>query len=50
MFVQPRSSPQDLAYIKKWYTIEFDEKSAITNVGGRDDSGRVTRAKADFNP
>lgn len=40
----------DLDYIKKWYTVDFDEKLAVNKVGGRDDSDRVDRGREDFAP
>lgn len=41
---------QDIEYMKKWYTCDFDEKQAVSNIAGRDDSDRVNRGKTDFNP
>ncbi len=41
---------QDIDYIRKYYTIEFDQTSAIDTIGGRDDSGRVAKAEKGFNP
>lgn len=41
---------QDIDYIRKWYTIEFDPKQAIETVGGRDDSGRYKKGEKEFMP
>jgi hypothetical protein len=41
---------QDIDYIKKYYTIEFDESQAVTTVGGRDDSARYAKGEKEFQP
>jgi len=40
----------DTEYIKKWYTVDFDENLAVNNINGRDDSDRVQRGRTDFKP
>jgi hypothetical protein len=41
---------QDLDYIKKYYTIEFDQEQAVSQLGNRDDSARVEKGKKEFQP
>ncbi|KAL7420177.1 hypothetical protein Q5752_005143 [Cryptotrichosporon argae] len=40
----------DLDYIRKYYTIEFDEQQKVDTVGGRDESERIKRGRTDFKP
>lgn len=40
----------DTEYMKKWYTVDFDEDLAVSKINGRDDSDRVQRGRTDFNP
>jgi len=40
----------DIDYIKKYYTVEFDESQAVDKVGGRDDSARTQRGRKEFQP
>ena len=41
---------QDIDYIKKWYTIEFDKEQAVSQLGDRDDSARVKKGENEFKP
>ena len=41
---------QDVDYIRKYYTVDFDENQAIKEVGGRDDSARYKKGKEEFQP
>lgn len=41
---------QDVDYIKKYYTVEFDKQQAVSEVGGRDDSARVKKGESEFQP
>lgn len=45
-----QTDSQDIDYIKKYYTIEFDESQAVTTVGGRDDSARYAKGEKEFQP
>ncbi|OCF70869.1 hypothetical protein I204_08499 [Kwoniella mangroviensis CBS 8886] len=40
----------DVDYIKKYYTIEYDESQAVENINGRDDSQRVRKGEKGFQP
>lgn len=40
----------DVDYIKKYYTVEFDKEQAVNEVGGRDDSARVKKGESEFQP
>lgn len=40
----------DTEYMKKHYTVDFDEERARPIINGRDDTARVERGKKDFNP
>ncbi|KAI9632138.1 uncharacterized protein MKK02DRAFT_20857 [Dioszegia hungarica] len=40
----------DVDYIRKYYTVEFDPKDAVSNIGGRDDSARVKKGEKEFMP
>ncbi|WWD22893.1 hypothetical protein CI109_107388 [Kwoniella shandongensis] len=40
----------DIDYIRKYYTVDFDEQQAIANVNGRDDSERVRKGREIFRP
>jgi hypothetical protein len=44
------SDGQDIDYIKKWYTIEFDKTQAVSQLGDRDDSARVKKGEEEFQP
>jgi hypothetical protein len=41
---------QDIDYIKKWYTIEFDKDQAVTKLGERDETARVQKGEKEFKP
>jgi hypothetical protein len=41
---------QDADYMRKHYTVDFDEERARPIINGRDDTERVDRGKKDFNP
>lgn len=41
---------QDIDYIKKYYTVEFDAEQAVKTVGGRDDSARYKKGENEFQP
>ena len=41
---------KDIDYIKKWYTIDFDNGQAVSNISGRDDSGRFQKGEKEFMP
>lgn len=40
----------DTAYMEKWYENGFTPELAVDELGGRDESERVNRAKKSFNP
>ncbi|KAJ4469240.1 FAD/NAD(P)-binding domain-containing protein [Lentinula aciculospora] len=40
----------DLDYMKKWYELQYNEDVAVSDLGGRDESGRVQKAKKSFQP
>jgi len=40
----------DIDYIKKYYTVEFDQSQAVSEVGGRDDSARTKKGEKEFQP
>ncbi|ORX39868.1 hypothetical protein BD324DRAFT_597443 [Kockovaella imperatae] len=40
----------DLDYMKKYYTMDFDTSEAVQEVGGRDDSDRYKKGQHEFNP
>lgn len=41
---------QDLDYMKRWYELEYNKEVAVSDLGGRDESGRVEKAKELFQP
>jgi hypothetical protein len=43
-------SLQDVDYIKKYYTIEYDKNQAVKMLGGRDETERVKKGENDFKP
>lgn len=50
MIVATILTRQDVDYIKKYYTVEFDQQQAISTVGGRDDSARFAKGEKEFQP
>ncbi|OCF34508.1 hypothetical protein I317_03655 [Kwoniella heveanensis CBS 569] len=40
----------DTEYMRKYYTVDFDQQQAVTNINGRDDSERIKKGKEDFKP
>ncbi|KAJ3877342.1 FAD/NAD(P)-binding domain-containing protein [Lentinula edodes] len=40
----------DLEYMKRWYELEYNKEVAVSDLGGRDESGRVEKAKELFQP
>ncbi|KAF8823200.1 hypothetical protein HHX47_DHR10000133 [Lentinula edodes] len=40
----------DLDYMKRWYELEYNKEVAVSDLGGRDESGRVEKAKQLFQP
>lgn len=41
---------KDTEYIKKHYTVDYDEERARPIINGRDDSQRVERGRKEFAP
>lgn len=41
---------QDVDYMRKYYTTEFDQEQAVSEVGGRDDSARYKKGQEEFQP
>ena len=41
---------QDIDYIRKWYTIEYDGEQAVSQLGGRDESERVQKGEKGYQP
>jgi hypothetical protein len=41
---------QDIDYIRKYYTMEFDDEQAVHTLGGRDESERIKLGKESFKP
>lgn len=41
---------QDIDYIKKYYTVDFDGEQAVNDISGRDDSERTHSGKTKFRP
>ncbi|EIW68152.1 hypothetical protein TREMEDRAFT_33043 [Tremella mesenterica DSM 1558] len=40
----------DSEYIRKHYTVEFDESQAVEQLGGRDESSRIRKGRNEFQP
>ncbi|KAJ3712847.1 FAD/NAD(P)-binding domain-containing protein [Lentinula raphanica] len=40
----------DLDYMKKWYELEYNDNVAVSDLAGRDESGRIEKAKTMFQP
>ena len=45
-----RADSQDADYIRKHYTVDFDENQAVHSLGGRDESSRIQKGQGEFKP